>query len=355
MVFAFRFNIRESARFYFDMYIISIRRAITICFLADFRMLMDDFEFSFMCRNTVDKSQIEFATFRHWHLGNYCCFPFDSFSQRFLSAVAVGRAEKFEMQLGTKNLHECAHVCGEPCFFPSFYFRFALLGFGKIVGAVKISPWHTDFFPFIDDRGHKKSDAQSDSNLKSCLVLFSRFFSFFFAFFRSWKKRFCFLCACWKCVSRKSPCHRTQRRIAQTGPRATFTIKSIILLGWCARPCHELRHRSISIRLWPSLFIISILLCDNFVFCEPIFFCFAFVPLCGLFVVVWLNERSLTYRLSVEKSSKWKSFEFTCAPCAAVCHRLASTSLDTFLWQTFRFIPSKCFNFPSCQCQLNTR
>lgn len=108
------------------------------------------------------------AVFRLIHFLNVPSLPSESFALRNLRCSCE---RKIRMDVLTR-----AYVAN------SFYFRFAFLGFGKIVGAVKISPWHADFFHSSTTGDTKRVMRQSDSNLRSCLVLFSRSI---FASFRS--------------------------------------------------------------------------------------------------------------------------------------------------------------------------
>lgn len=291
------------------------------------------------------------AVFRLIHFLNASSLPSESFALRN-SMCSCER--KIRMNVFTR-----AYVANRA--FSLFLFAIRFSGILKNRRRSRnLSLAYRFFFPFIDDRGHKKSDAPEWQQFKK---LFSSFFSLlllvFLRIFSVVKEEIqLFMCVLKMCKPQKpvrwcathTKAHSTDRTESDVHNKIDYSSR----LMCSAMPRIEAsKHFNTFVAL--AFHHFDFIVWHFRLLRAEFFFCFAFVSLCGLFVVVWLNERSLTYRLSVKKSLKWKSFEFTCAPRAAVCHRLASTSLDTFLWQTFRFISSKCFNFSSCQCQLNAR
>lgn len=148
--------------------------------------------------------------------------------------------------------------------------------------------------PFKFGRAHKKSDAPEWQQFKK---LFGFFCSFFSIFFFCCERRDFFLFG-WKCVSRKT---RAAVCAYKKKSREKLRQKNRLLFGvHVLDRVIRLRHRSISIRLWPSLVIISILLCDIFVFCD---FC-SLLSVCGLFVVGWWDACALAFT-SYQSKTHW--------------------------------------------------
>lgn len=167
---------------------------------------------------------------------------------------------------------------------------------------------------------------QSDSNLKSCTVFSLR--SFFTIFFP--RGRGDFFCLLLKMREPRNSCVRTKKRKGSCCREIDYIILCVHVLDRVLR----LRHRSISIRLWPSLVIISILLCDIFVFCE-----FCSLMLCAglLLLYAWMPVRSLLSVIS-RKTIEMEIFWVPPLRLCSMCRNWSPVYVTTTLPSICRFI-----------------